>query len=189
MAPSNISLEDFRDASIDGNGRIKAPTKFEFKNVLKKSNTLSLFTIDPTTKLFDKMINFFKNITPISRVDQYWCEYSKIFHDMICDKMTKTNGKTPHVSKYNIHSVTKFVASMSTCSAITKTEKISGHRPYTRDKEHDTLFLVMSLTDIFMMHVFTGSHKIAQYKFSEHEFDETKAKFIQISCGEAVLFK
>ena len=78
---------------------------------------------------------------------------------------------------------------MSTCSAITKTEKFSGHRPYTRDDEHDTLFLVMPITDMFMMHVFPGSHKIDQEKFSDHEFDETNVKFIQISRGEAVLFK
>ena len=40
-----------------------------------------------------------------------------------------------------------------------------------------------------MMHVFSGSQKISQVKFSDHEFDETKVKFIQISRGEAVLFK
>ena len=49
------------------------------------------------------MNNFVKNITPIARVDQYWDEYSKIRHDMICDQMTKNNGKTPHVSNDNIH--------------------------------------------------------------------------------------
>ena len=37
-----------------------------------------------------------------------------------------------------------------------------------------------------MMHAFPGSQKISQEKFSEHEFDETKVKFIQIYCGEAV---
>ena len=62
-----------------------------FNNVLKKNNTLSSFAIDPTTKLFDKMNNFVKNITPIARVDHYWDEYSKIRHDMTCDKMEKKN--------------------------------------------------------------------------------------------------
>ena len=40
-----------------------------------------------------------------------------------------------------------------------------------------------------MMHLFIVSHKISQDKLSDHEFDETNVKFIQISCGEAVLFK
>ena len=91
---------------------------------------------------------------------------------MICDQMTKTNGKNPHVSKDNIHSVMKFVASMSTCSAITKTKEFSDHRPYTIDDEHNIMFLVMTLTDMFMMHLFPGSHKILQDKFSDHEFYE-----------------
>ena len=118
------------------------------------------------------MNNFVKNITPVARVDQYWDEYLKILHDMIFDQMTKTNGKTTHVFKENIHSVMKFVASMSTCSANTKTEYFSGHKQYTRDGEHNTLFLVMPITEIFMMHLFPGSHKIAQDKLSEYEFDE-----------------
>ena len=42
---------------------------------------------------------------------------------------------------------------------------------------------------MFMMHAFPGSHKIAHDKLSEYKFDETKVNFIQISCGEAVLFK
>ena len=63
---------------------------------------------------------------------------------------------------------------MSTCSAITKTIEFAGHRRYTRDDKHDTLFLVMKITDMFMMHVFPGSHKIARDKLSDHEFDETK---------------
>ena len=106
---------------------------------------------------------------------------------MICDQITKTNGKTPHVSEENIHSVIKFVASMSTFSAITKTKEFSGHIPYTRDDEHDTLFLVMPLTDMFMMHVFPGSHKIATDKLSDHKFDETKVKFIQISYKKSFI--
>ena len=55
-----------------------------FNNVLNKNNTLSSFAIDPSTKLFEKMKIFVKNITPIARVDQYWDESSKIFHDMTC---------------------------------------------------------------------------------------------------------
>ena len=47
----------------------------------------------------------------------------------------------------------------------------------------------MPLTYMFMMHVFPGYHKIAQEKMSDHEFDETYVQFIQISCGDAVLFK
>ena len=89
----------------------------------------------------------------------------------------------------NIHSVMKCIDSMSTCSAITKTKEFSGHRPYTRDGKDNTLLLAMPLTDMFMMHAFPGSHKIAQDKFSEYDFDETKFNFIQIYCGEAVLFK
>ena len=96
-----------------------------FNNVLNKNNTLSSFAIDPTNKLFDKMNIFFKNITTVERVDQYWDEYSIINNDMICDNMTKNNGKTSHESKDNIHSFMKFVASMHTCSEITKTEKFS----------------------------------------------------------------
>ena len=40
-----------------------------------------------------------------------------------------------------------------------------------------------------MLRAFPGSHKISKDKLSDHEFDETKVKFIQISCGEAVIFK
>ena len=76
-----------------------------FNYVLKKKNTLSSFEIDPTTELFDKMNNFVKNITSVSRFDQYWNRYSRICYDMICDQMTKSNGKNQHVTKDNIHSV------------------------------------------------------------------------------------
>ena len=79
-----------------------------------------------------------------------------------------------------------FFASMSSCSAITKSEKLSGHRTFTRDYKQNTLFFVMPITDIFIMHLFPLSHKIAQEKLSDHEFDETNVKFIQISCGEAI---
>ena len=93
------------------------------------------------------------------------------------------------MTKDKIYSVMKFIASMSNCSAINKTNELSGHIPYTRDDEHNTLFLAMPLTDMFMMHVFPVSYKIAWDKFLEHEFDEEDVKFIQISRGEAVLFK
>ena len=84
--------------------------------------------------------------------------------------------KTPHVTKGKIHSVMKFVASISTCSVITKTNEFSGQRPYTRDDKNDSLFLVMSLTNMFMMHLTAASQTIAQDKLSEHEFDE-KSQF------------
>ena len=40
-----------------------------------------------------------------------------------------------------------------------------------------------------MMHVLTGSQKIAQDKLSEQESDKEQVNFIRISCGESVLFK
>ena len=54
------------------------PNKYVFNNVLKNNNTLSSFAIDPTTKLFDNMNNFFKMMTTVARVYQYWNEYSRI---------------------------------------------------------------------------------------------------------------
>ena len=100
----------------------------------------------------------------------------------------KKHVKTTNVSKGNINSVMKFVALMSSFSSISKSLKFSVHITYTRDDKHDTLFLVMPITKIFIMHLFPGSHKISQEKFLDHEFDKTNIKFIQISHGEAVLF-
>ena len=93
MVPPNISLEDFHDAIINKNGWINMPNEYVLNNMLKKNNTLSSFEIDPNAKIFEKMNNFVKNITPVARVDQYWDEYLRISHDMICDQMTKSNRK------------------------------------------------------------------------------------------------
>ena len=99
MVPTNISLEDFQDAIIQKGGWINMSNEYVFNNVLKNDNTLSFFKILPSTDFFGTMKKIVKNITPVARVDQYWDEYLIIRHEMICDQMTKTNGKTPHVSK------------------------------------------------------------------------------------------
>ena len=70
MAPPNISLKDFQDAIIHEGGSINKSKEYVLNKVLKKNNNVFSFAIDPTTKLFDKMNNFVKNITPIARVDQ-----------------------------------------------------------------------------------------------------------------------
>ena len=66
MAPPNISLEDFQETIIHESGSIKTTNNLLFNNVLNNKNTLSSFEINPTTKIFDKLKFFKKNITLVA---------------------------------------------------------------------------------------------------------------------------